>query len=253
MAIAVADILYGGSKNMTVINMSEYKEEHKVSLLTGSPPGYVGYGDGGVLTDAVRRQPYNIVLLDEIEKANPSVQDIFYQVFDKGMLKDGQGRDIDFKNTVIIMTSNACTDYLEKYQEDDIEEESIKTILADIQQPLQRYFKAAFLGRTTLIPFHTLSKENLIKIIELKTRGVIQRIKLHYKATLQITSEVQNYIIDQCNNKYVGARQIDNIINGKMLTAISSTILQCLGEERSFNEIIVTINDEGDISATAKL
>ena len=145
-ALTLADLLYGGEQNMTVINMTEFKEEHKVSLLMGSPPGYVGYGEGGVLTEAVRRRPYSVILLDEMEKAHPGVQDIFFQVFDKGNMKDGEGRDIDFKNTVIIMTSNAGTDLITRLFADP-ETAPDAAGLADALMPeLMKYFKPAFLG-----------------------------------------------------------------------------------------------------------
>ena len=173
-ALTLADLLYGGEQNMTVINMSEFKEEHKVSLLMGSPPGYVGYGEGGVLTEAVRRRPYSVILLDEMEKAHPGVQDIFFQVFDKGNMKDGEGRDIDFKNTVIIMTSNAGTDLITRLFADP-ESAPDAVGLADALMPeLMKFFKPAFLGRVNLVPYFPLSPEIIRQIVELQL-GRIQR------------------------------------------------------------------------------
>ena len=157
-AITLAELLYGGEQNMTVINMSEFKEEHKVSLLMGSPPGYVGYGEGGVLTEAVRRKPYSVVLLDEMEKAHPGVQDIFYQVFDKGMMKDGEGRDIDFKNTVIMMTTNAGTDFIKTLCADPDTMPDPDGFVAAVFPELLKTFKPAFLGRLSIIPFYPLAK-----------------------------------------------------------------------------------------------
>ena len=158
-AITLADLLYGGEQNMTVINMSEFKEEHKVSLLMGSPPGYVGYGEGGVLTEAVRRRPYSVVLLDEMEKAHPGVQDIFYQVFDKGSMRDGEGRDIDFKNTVILMTSNAGTDTIMKLCADPETLPDAAALAEALRPELLKMFKPAFLGRVTVVPYFPLSDE----------------------------------------------------------------------------------------------
>ena len=167
-ALTLADLLYGGEQDVTVINMSEFKEEHKVSLLMGSPPGYVGYGEGGVLTEAVRRRPYSVILLDEMEKAHPGVQDIFFQVFDKGNMKDGEGRDIDFKNTVIIMTSNAGTDLITRLFADP-ETAPDAAGLADALMPeLMKFFKPAFLGRVNLVPYFPLSPEIIRQIVVLQ-------------------------------------------------------------------------------------
>ena len=183
-AITLAELLYGGDQNMTVLNMSEFKEEHKVSLLMGSPPGYVGYGEGGVLTEAVRRRPYSVILLDEMEKAHPGVQDIFYQVFDKGTLQDGEGRDIDFKNTVIMMTSNAGTDRIMKLCADP-ETRPEPEALADAVRPdLLEYFKAAFLGRVIVVPYFPISPDIMRKIIELQLGRIRSRIRENHRAAM---------------------------------------------------------------------
>src|SRR6185437_7175540 len=158
-ALAIAELLFGSDQNLTTLNMSEFKEEHKVSLLMGSPPGYVGYGEGGVLTEAVRRKPYSVVLLDEMEKAHPGVQDIFYQVFDKGMMKDGEGRDIDFKNTVIIMTSNAGTDTFMKLCADPDTKPDPEALAEAIRPDLLRSFKPAFLGRVIVVPYYPIAPD----------------------------------------------------------------------------------------------
>ena len=175
-AVVLSDILYGGDRNMVVINMSEYKESSKVSNLTGSAKGLVGYGEGGVLTEAIRRKPHSVVLLDEMEKAHPGVQDIFYQVFDKGMLRDGEGRDIDFKNTVILMTSNAGTDAIMKLCADP-ETMPDPTSFAEALRPeLLKTFKPAFLGRVNLVPYFPLKDDVLRGIIELKLGKVKRRV-----------------------------------------------------------------------------
>src|SRR5690606_9934645 len=158
-AFALADMIYGGDRNMVTVNMSEFQEAHTVSSLKGAPPGYVGYGKGGVLTEAVRRRPYSVVLLDEMEKAHPGVQDIFYQVFDKGTLRDGEGRDIDFKNTVIIMTSNAGTDEIKKLCADPDTRPDPDALAEALHPVLVKTFRPAFLGRVTLLPYYPLTDD----------------------------------------------------------------------------------------------
>ncbi len=185
-ALAVADLLYGGEQNLTVINMSEFKEEHKVSMLVGSPPGYVGYGEGGVLTEAVRRRPYSVVLFDEMEKAHPGVQDVFYQVFDKGMLRDGEGRDIDFKNTVIIMTSNAGTDLIHRLCADPNTRPDSEELGEALRPELLKTFKPAFLGRCSVIPYFPLADDIIRKIVALQLNRIRKRFLENYRAELQL-------------------------------------------------------------------
>ncbi|MBV9116029.1 MAG: type VI secretion system ATPase TssH, partial [Acetobacteraceae bacterium] len=181
-ALTLAELLYGGEQTMTTINMSEFKEEHKVSLLMGSPPGYVGYGEGGVLTEAVRRRPYSVVLLDEMEKAHPGVQDIFYQVFDKGTMKDGEGRDIDFKNTVIIMTSNAGTELIAKLFADPETAPDAAGLAEALRPELAKHFKPAFLGRVTLVPYFPLSDAIIRQIVGLQLDRVAARVREAWRA-----------------------------------------------------------------------
>src|SRR5262249_47515369 len=181
-ALTLAELLYGGGQNLTVINMSEFKEEHKVSTLVGAPPGYVGYGEGGVLTEAVRRRPYSIVLLDEMEKAHPGVQDVFYQVFDKGQLRDGEGRDIDFKNTVVIMTSNAGTDTINRMLTSSTGVPDAATLAEQLRPELLKWFKPAFLGRVTLVPYFPLGDSVIRKIIELQLGRIGRRVEENYRA-----------------------------------------------------------------------
>src|SRR5688500_7627693 len=171
-AITLASLLYGGEQNMTVINMSEFKEEHKVSLLMGWPPGYVGYGEGGVLTEAVRRKPHSVVLLDEMEKAHPGVQDVFYQVFDKGAMKDGEGRDINFRNCVILMTTNAGSDSIKALCADPDTRPDAEAFTQAVFSKLLDHFKPAFLGRVSIVPFYPLADDVLKSIIELKLRKI---------------------------------------------------------------------------------
>ena len=168
-AMALAEQLYGGSNDLTVINMTEFKEEHKISMLWGSPTGYVGFGEGGVLTKAIRRNPYSVLFLDEMEKAHPSVHDLFYQIFDKGYIKDSEGRTVDFKNTIIIMTSNAADQAICDACEERMTNEEL---LESIRPDLQHYFKPAFLGRTTIVPYYPLNDDELSKITEISLNRI---------------------------------------------------------------------------------
>ncbi|HFE38689.1 MAG TPA: type VI secretion system ATPase TssH, partial [Gammaproteobacteria bacterium] len=211
-ALVVADLLYGGEHNLTALNMSEFKEEHKVSLLMGSPPGYVGYGEGGVMTEAVRRKPYSVMLLDEMEKAHPGVQDIFYQVFDKGIMKDGEGRDIDFKNTVIIMTSNLGTETIKKLCADPETMPDAEGLLEAIHDDLTSYFKPAFLGRVNIIPYFPLFDDALAKIIRLKLDKIVKRVKENYDADVSYSDDLVQTILDRCSEVDTGARNIDHIL-----------------------------------------
>ncbi len=247
-AIALADLLYGGEQNMTVINMSEFKEEHKVSLLMGSPPGYVGYGEGGVLTEAVRRRPYSVVLLDELEKSHPGVQEIFFQVFDKGMLRDGEGRDIDFKNTVILMTSNAASDTVMKLCADpDTMPDSVG--LAEALYPeLLKVFKPAFLGRIQLVPYFPLADSVMRSIIELKLGHVRRRIKDNYQATFQYGPEVVDAIASRCKEVESGARNIDHIINRTLLPQLSAEFLSKMAEGGVITGTTIGVDAEGNFT-----
>ena len=244
-AMALADLLYGGEQNMTVINMSEFKEEHKVSLLMGSPPGYVGYGEGGVLTEAVRRRPYSVILLDEMEKAHPGVQDIFYQVFDKGAMKDGEGRDIDFKNTVIIMTSNAGTDMVMKLCADPETRPDADKLGEAIRPELLKVFKPAVLGRVTVIPYFPLADDVLRGICELKLAAIRRRVEANYKARFSYTPEVVATVVSRCHEVDSGARNIDHILTGSMLPELSSRLLARMAEGVPVTDVKIVIENGG--------
>src|SRR5438270_342958 len=181
-AMTLADILYGGDRNMVIINMSEYKEDHKISRLTGSAPGYVGYGEGGVLTEAVRRKPYSVVLLDEVEKANVAVQEIFYQVFDKGVLQDDKGNDVDFKNTIIILTSNVGTDTIMKLCADPDTKPDSAGLAEALRPDLLKAFKPALLGRLSLVPYFPLTDEVIRQIIQLQLGRIGNRMRENHRA-----------------------------------------------------------------------
>ncbi len=244
-ALTLATLLYGGEQNVTTLNMSEFKEEHKVSLLMGSPPGYVGYGEGGVLTEAVRRKPYSVLLLDEMEKAHPGVQDVFYQVFDKGHMKDGEGRDIDFKNTVIIMTSNAGTDLIMSLCSDPDTRPAPEALAEALHPELLKTFKPAFLGRVTTIPFFPLSDDVMRKIIHLKLGKVIRRVNDNYGALLEYTDNVVDAIAARCTEVDTGARNVDKILNKTLLPELSSEFLNAMAEGKEFAKVVVDTNEQG--------
>ncbi|MCK5817726.1 MAG: type VI secretion system ATPase TssH [Psychromonas sp.] len=243
-ALTLAEQVYGSEENVTVINMSEFKEEHKVSMLVGAPPGYVGYGEGGVLTEAVRRKPYSVILLDEMEKAHPGVQDVFYQVFDKGLIKDGEGRDIDFKNTIIIMTSNVGTDTTMDLFEDEATAPSIQGLLKALQDDLLAAYKPAFLGRINVIPFVPLNQHMLTEITKLQLNRVGMRFKKHYKAKFSYSPKVVKKIVSMCTDAGSGARNIHNILQKSMLPDLSVQILQKMAENKL--TIDVKVDVKGD-------
>ncbi len=244
-AITLAELLYGGDQNMTVINMSEFKEEHKVSLLMGSPPGYVGYGEGGVLTEAVRRRPYSVVLLDEMEKAHPGVQDIFYQVFDKGTLRDGEGRDIDFKNTVILMTSNAATDLIMKLCADPETRPDAEALAAALHPELVKTFKPAFLGRVTILPYYPLGDEVLRRIVELQLDRIARRIRESHRAKLSCDPDLVAGIASRCTEVESGARNVDHILTRTLLPDLASEFLARMTGEQPINEVRVLMGENG--------
>ncbi len=241
-ALAVADLLYGGEQNLTVINMSEFKEEHKVSLLMGSPPGYVGYGEGGVLTEAVRRRPYSVILLDEMEKAHPGVQDVFYQVFDKGQMKDGEGRDIDFRNCVIIMTSNAGTDTIAKLCADPELMPEPEQLRDALQPDLLKVFKPAFLGRCNVVIYYPLRDEILRRICLLKLRSIGRRMLETYGVPLGFDDAVPDAIVARCKEVESGARNIDNILSRTLLPELSAMLLARLAEGHKIEKVQVGVD-----------
>lgn len=243
-ALALAEQVYGSEEQLTVINMSEFKEEHKVSLLLGSPPGYVGYGEGGVLTEAVRRKPYSVILLDEMEKAHPGVQDIFYQVFDKGTIKDGEGRDIDFKNTIIIMTSNVGTDTTMRLFEDPDTAPSVDGLSKALKEDLLKVFKPAFLGRLNVIPYLPLDHDKLAMITALQLARIEKRLHQNYKASFSYSKEVTDLIVGQCQDAGAGARTIHNILQNQLLPELSVCVLQRVAEHKPVTSVQLQTSDE---------
>lgn len=247
-AITLADLIYGGAQNMTVINMSEFKEEHKVSMLLGSPPGYVGYGEGGVLTEAVRRKPFSVVLLDEMEKAHPGIQDVFYQVFDKGMIKDGQGRDIDFKNTMIIMTSNAGTDAIEKLCADPETMPDAEGLNEALRPELLKVFKPAFLGRVTTVPYFPLPPEIIREIVKINLKKIRERVALNYRAGFEWDEAVIDEIARRCTESQSGARNIENILRRGMLPELATLFLNRLYEQKPVSIVKVAVDSTSNFS-----
>jgi type VI secretion system protein VasG len=240
-ALALADLLYGGEQNLTVINMSEFKEEHKVSTLVGSPPGYVGYGEGGVLTEAVRRKPYSVILLDEVEKAHPGVQDVFYQVFDKGMLRDGEGRDIDFKNTVIILTSNAGTDLIHRLCADPATRPDAAALGEALRPELLKNFKPAFLGRCSVIPYFPLADDIIRKITELQLNRIRKRFFDNYHARLTWDDDLTAEITNRCTEVESGARNIEYILSRGLLPKLSSEVLARMAEGKAISDMAIKL------------
>jgi type VI secretion system protein VasG len=244
-ALALSDLLYGGEHNLITINMSEFQESHTVSTLKGSPPGYVGYGEGGVLTEAVRRRPYSVVLLDEVEKAHPDVLELFYQVFDKGNMEDGEGRQIDFKNNVIILTTNACTDQLMKLCADPETAPSAAALVQTIKPELDKIFKPAFLGRMVLVPYYPVRDEALKQIITLKLGKIQKRIQENHKIALTYDSALVDEVARRCTEVESGARNVDNILSNSLLPDISRQILGRMAEREKLESIHVNIGEGG--------
>jgi type VI secretion system protein VasG len=243
-ALALADKLFGGEQNMTVINMSEFKEEHKVSMLLGSPPGYVGFGEGGVLTEAARRKPYSVILLDEMEKAHPGVQDVFYNLFDKGTIKDGEGRDIDFKNTVIIMTSNAGSDAISAICAQEGGKPDPDLLLESMRHELLKTFKPAFLGRTNVITYYPLDDEDMLKICKINMNRIAKRVQEHYNAEFSYHEDVLLHIVARSQEVDTGARNIESILNRTLLPELASECLSRMAEGETIEKIDVSVNDQ---------
>ncbi|MBR9981151.1 MAG: AAA family ATPase, partial [Desulfatitalea sp.] len=225
--LAVADLLFGGDHFMVTVNMSEFQEKHTVSRLIGSPPGYVGYGEGGVLTEAVRQRPYSVVLIDEVEKGHPEVMNLFYQVFDKGMLADGEGREIDFKNTVIFLTSNLGTDVITELCSGE-QPLPLETITAAVRPLLSNHFKPALLARMNVIPYQILAAGILKEIVMLKMDKLVRRLHTTHRITLTYTPAVVDQIAARCTEVETGARNIDHIMSGTIMPQLSQEILACM-------------------------
>ena len=273
-ARAIAEELYGGERFLISINMSEYQEAHTVSQLKGSPPGYVGYGEGGVLTEAVRQRPYSVVLLDEVEKAHPDVLNLFYQVFDRGFMRDGEGREIDFKNTIILMTSNLASEEIirlttppEKEEEISDKEQTTVQIEAELMEPpsawhmpslgqireaiqpvLLRHFQPALLGRMQVVPFIALDQEALQNIVALKLDAVAQRLKHTHDMAFRCDPRVLDYLAQRCTQTETGARYINSIIEQQLLPEVARSLLTYMMEDDMPNVLTLELDDNGELS-----
>jgi type VI secretion system protein VasG len=242
-AVALAEVLYGGEQNIITINMSEYQEAHTVSTLKGSPPGYVGYGEGGVLTEAVRRRPYSVVLLDEVEKAHPDVHEIFFQVFDKGWMEDGEGRVIDFKNTLIILTTNAGTDLIMNLCKDPELMPSPDAIAKALKEPLLKVFPPALLGRLVAIPYYPLNDEMITAISQIQLRKISKRVSANHGVPFTYDDKVIGLIAERCTDVDSGGRMIDSILTNTVLPAVSEEILTRMMEGRPVARVHVDVKN----------
>jgi type VI secretion system protein VasG len=244
-ALALADTLFGGERNLVVINMSEYQEAHTVSGLKGSPPGYVGYGEGGVLTEAVRRKPYSVVLLDEVEKAHNDVMELFYQVFDKGMLEDGEGREVDFKNTLIIMTSNAGTDTVTKLSADPDTRPEPEALAEALRPDLLKVFKPAFLGRAIIVPYYPIADNIMRKIIELQLGRIQKRLFENHRAQFSYDAALVEEVAKRCTEVESGARNVDHILTRTLLPEVAQEFLSRMANGEAISRIHVSVGGGG--------
>jgi len=226
-ALALADLLFGGEKNAVTINLSEFQEAHTVSRLIGSPPGYVGYGEGGRLTEAVRQKPYSVVILDEAEKAHINVMELFYQVFDKGVLSDGEGKEINFKNTILMLTSNLASDVIQEMTKDggDTPAEAVEAAIRPI---LSQHFKPALLARMRIVPYASLGPDQLRAIADLKLGHLAGRLQANNKMRLTWDAAVAETIAARCTEVETGAPNIQAILDTNVLPRLSETILESL-------------------------
>jgi len=244
-ALALSELIYGGEDNIITINMSEYQEAHTVSGLKGSPPGYVGYGEGGVLTEAVRKRPYSVVLLDEVEKAHPDVMELFFQVFDKGTLEDGEGRRIDFKNTLIILTSNLGTDAIMKLCADDETMPDWQALTEMLRPELLKHFKPAFLGRLKIVPYYPITDKNMRLIVKLKLDRIAKRMKENRNVSFVYDDNLIEAIASRCKEVESGARNVDHILTNTLLPDMSNELLSRMAKAEQFKEVKVTLDGQG--------
>jgi type VI secretion system protein VasG len=244
-ALALSELMYGGEQNVITINMSEYQEAHTVSGLKGSPPGYVGYGEGGVLTEAVRRRPYSVVLLDEVEKAHPDVMELFYQVFDKGRLEDGEGRLIDFKNTVIILTSNLGTDTIMKVCADEETMPEAPALSETLRPELLKHFKPAFLGRLKVVPYYPITDKIMRRIVKLKLDRIAKRMHDNRGVAFLYNEDLIDAIAGRCREVESGARNIDHIMTNTLLPDMSKELLSRMAQGEQIREVRVKLDGDG--------
>jgi type VI secretion system protein VasG len=243
-AVALADTLYGGERFMTSINMSEFQEKHTVSRLVGSPPGYVGYGEGGVLTEAVRQRPYSVVLLDECEKADLEVMNLFYQVFDKGVLNDGEGRTIDFSNTVVILTSNLGSELLmHLYSGDGVP--GAEDVIAAIRPTLSKHFKPALLARMTIVPFGPIGQDVMKQIAEMKLRTLANRLRSAHGIETKFDPGLVEELARRCTESETGARNVDQTLRSSLMPALAADLLQRMAAGAVPQNLDIRLSEQG--------
>jgi type VI secretion system protein VasG len=247
-ALALSDLLFGGEHNIITINMSEFQEAHTVSTLKGSPPGYVGYGEGGVLTEAVRRRPYSVVLLDEVEKAHPDVLELFFQVFDKGVMEDGEGRQINFKNCLIILTTNAGTETIMKLTADPETMPFPDAMAKALKPELDAVFKPAFLGRMVIVPYYPVRDENLKQIVRLKIGKIARRLRATHRMEMQYDESLITQVAARCTEVESGARNVDNILSNTLLPEISRMLLAAMADGIRPTALSVGVGEDGDFT-----
>lgn len=243
-ALALADTLYGGERNLITINMSEYQEAHTVSSLKGSPPGYVGYGEGGVLTEAVRRKPYSVVLLDEVEKAHPDVLELFFQVFDKGVMEDGEGREIDFRHSVILLTSNVGTEWIMQRCLDVAERPEPDQLVSEMTDSLNQVFKPAFLGRLKIVPYYPVQGDILTRIVDLKLSRLAQRFQQQHGARLAFDDDLALKIAERCTQTDSGARSIDHLLTSSLMPALAEEVLGAMADDQPIDDLVVGVDEQ---------
>jgi len=244
-ALALADVLYGGERNLITFNMSEFQEAHSVATLKGAPPGYVGYGKGGVLTEAVRRRPWSAILLDEIEKAHPDVVDLFYQVFDKGILEDGEGVPVDFRHTVILLTANAGADVIAKVCRTPSSTRRLEDVVGALRPALLEHFRPALLARLVVVPYYPLRMREIVRIVELKLRSVKLRVREHHNAELTYAPGLVESLASRCTPES-GAREIDQILTQTLLPELSTRILERMANGVAFSKIDISVDAQGN-------
>jgi type VI secretion system protein VasG len=246
-ALALSEALFGGEQSLITINMSEFQEPHSVSTLKGAPPGYVGYGEGGVLTEAVRRRPYSVVLLDEIEKAHPDVHELFFQVFDKGSMEDGEGRAIDFRNTLILLTTNVGSELLSQACRDPQQLPAADDLATALRRPLLEVFPAALLGRMLTVPYYPLSDDMLQRIVRLQLARVVARVHSQHGAVLCCDDAVCEWIASRCTERESGARMVETLLANTLLPRLSEAFIERLIEGASLQRIELRV-EQGQLA-----
>jgi type VI secretion system protein VasG len=246
-AAALADTLYGGERNMITVNMSEFQEAHSVSGLKGAPPGYIGYGRGGVLTEAVRRRPYSVVLLDEMEKAHPDVLELFFQVFDKGVMEDGEGVPIDFRNTLILLTSNAAQDVITEASQGGRRPPPAE-LIERLRPALLRQFSPAFLGRLVLVPYYHLGDAQITSIVSLKLARLAARFERNHHAPLTWDDAFASTITERCKEVDSGARNVDHILTQSVLPELAREVLERISVAEPFGGVHLGFDPAGGVT-----